>query len=191
MKAKELAELLLQNPEDEVFIEILQSSSDGDYYHQTHKLSGLAERTPDGTFLNMDWMSIREEIKTPSNKPLIGAARVKLDSYLYDFLPCEDSWDSRRSDLDNGEFWRELFNSGYYYCYVYNGDSVIFEHSTEMNPNLGRDYVDRHVFTPEDVEYVEVLTALDENWDQTWTRMTYEEAYEYFTKDLQAEENEE
>ena len=191
MKAKELAALLLQNPEDEVFIETLQSDSCGDYYHQTHKLSGLAERTPDGTFLNMDWMSIREEIKTPSNKPLIGAARIKLDSLEYNFLPCDDNWDSRRSDLDNGEFWRELFRDGHYYCYVYNGDSVIFEHSTKVDDSVGLDYGDRTVFGAEDVEYVEVLTALDDNWNETWIKMSFEEAYEYFTKDIQAEEDEE
>lgn len=190
MKAKELAALLLQNPEDEVYIETLQSSSDGDYYHQTNKISGIAERTPAGTFINMEWMSIREEIKSPSTKPLIGAARIKLDSYLYDFLPCDDSWDSGRSDLDNGSFWHELFTDGYYYCYVYNGDSVIFEHSTEIAHDIGYNYGDRHVFTPEDVEYVEVLTSIDENWEQTWTRMTYEDAYEYFTKDLEPQSDE-
>lgn len=189
MKAKELAELLLQNPEDEVFIETLQSDSCGDFYHQTHKIGGIAERTPDGTFINMDWIAIRDmEIKSPSTKPLIGAARIKLDSLLYEYLPCDDHWDSRRSDLDNGEFWRELFVDGHYYCYVYNGDSVVFEHSTKIKDSVGLDYGDRTVYGADDVEYVEVLTALDDEWNETWVEMTFEEAYDYFTKDLEAED---
>lgn len=189
MKAKELAALLLLNPEDEVYIETLQSDSYGDCYYQTHKLNGIAGRTPSGVFVSQDWMSICEEIKSPTNKPLIGSSRIKLDSFIHDFLPSDDNYSSRESDLDNGEFWRELLIDGHYYCYVSNGDSVVFQHSTVLDEDRGHDYGERHVFTPEDVEYVEVLTALDDDWNETWTRMTYEEAYEYFTKDIQIEED--
>lgn len=190
MKAKELAALLLQTPESEVYFETLQFDSYGDSYNQTHKVRGLGESTPDGIFIEHDYLGMREHVKTPTNKPIIGSARIKLDSFVHDHLPSDCNYSSGPSDLDTGSFWEELFREGQYYSYVSNGDSVIFEHSTKVSNSLGYDYGDRTVYSAEDVEYVEVLTELDDLWNETWIKMSFEEAYEYFTKDIQTQEDE-
>lgn len=180
MKASELAALLLQNPDADVYVQTCHSSIYGDWYNLAESCNGITS-TPSGTFIDISSVPREMDIKKPCDIPLIGASRIKLDSTVHDFLPVTRDYDDYISDLDNGWFWTELKTEGYYYSFISDSENVIFNYNAEYQTDY--QVQDEHVYTVDDVQYVEVLTELDSEWNETWTRMSFEEAYERFTKD--------
>lgn len=178
MKAYELADLLLQNPEQDVFITHLVHDDYGDSYYDSLEITGIDSTTPSGLFLSADPIKRSTNVLKPTDKPIIGSVRIKLHNCNDEYFTCESDYYGDISCLDDGWFWRELINEGYYSAYRSYAESIVFEHIS-----TGIDHGDVTVYTPEDVEYVEVLTDLDENdWTCTWTKMTYKEAYDLFEK---------
>ena len=167
MKAKDLAALLMQNPEMEVYHEHMHIDDMCDSYYSPENVSGI-EITPSGVFISterMDYNS-QQEIKTPHNKPRIGA----IENVVFPFYNAYE-------DPTTGEdLFRELLEDGQ----VYGQNGTVFT----LDPNYEPDHNTWQFYTPQDVMEVKVLTDLDDNWNPVYTSMTFEEAKNHFVSKL-------
>lgn len=172
MKAKDLAALLLQTPDLEVYIEEYESPDFDDGYHYTNSCDGITQ-TPDGIFINTSIIS-GSEPRAPSNMPRIGTIDIMMKD-------------------------REWFRFGYTYhdlsqlvdyseCgYICN--YVSWEHGYyAISPvDIDDDWVQEHIqssgnthYEPDDVDYVRVLVGFDQTtWEPEYKHFTFDEAIQY------------
>lgn len=106
MKAKDLAALLLQTPDLEVYIEDYHCPDFDDGYHYTNGTNGVT-RTPDGIFINLD--SINHYPKSPSDKPQIGAIGIMMK---------DGNWFKLRMDEHDLSALRYYDENGYICNYI-------------------------------------------------------------------------
>ena len=187
MKAKDLAELLLQNPDLDVFVEEMRDTRDGDYYYHPSEV-GSVQLTPSGVFLTLSVVDYKSslDIQNPHKKPVLYSTKIKLEDHdpLYpemipEYFPCIGDGYDEHDDLTTGYFWQSLMDYGYYESYIPGENKVYF--ITTDPPEYADE--DSDIYIPEDVLSVEVLTHVDDaTWDCTWSTMTFEEAYEFFKK---------
>lgn len=186
MKAKELAALLMQNPEMEVYHEDMHIDDMCEVYYSAENVTGV-EITPSGVFISTEHIDFddRQEIKTPHNKPRIGT--IDLVFHQERLVEYDEDDGSIVTDVENvvfpfynayedpttGEdFFRELFEDGQ----VYGQDGTVFV----LDPNYEPDHNTWQFYTPEDVMEVKVLTDIDDAWNPVYTSMTFEEARNFF-----------
>ncbi len=190
MKAKDLAALLMQHPEMEVYHEHMHIDDMCEAYYSPENVSGI-EITPSGVYISterIDYNS-QQEIKTPHNKPRIGA--IDLVFHQDRLVEYDEDDGTTRTDVENvvfrfynayedpttGEdFFSELLNDGE----VYGQNGTVFV----LDPNYEPDHNTWQFYTPEDVMEVKVLTDLDDNWNPVYTSMTFEEAKNHFVSKL-------
>lgn len=189
MKASELAELLLQTPDEEVYFVTAECDRDGDYYYHAHSIKGK-EHTPDGLFLTHDslWRHNGDFIpRMPCDTPSLGYAKIKLKNrdpdYQLEYYPEEDTYsEDNTSSLHTLYFWREIQVDGYQMTYHDDGCAVLI-YSKE--PEYMDD--DAEVFKVDDIEHVEVITSVHpDTWEVETTIMTFQEAYDFCTDLLQS-----
>lgn len=183
MKAKELAELLLKTPDAEVFIEESQCDRDGDYYYTASAIDGILTSTPSGIFLISNPTDWNSNVKNPSDAPIVGEARIKLNEEKtgYDYFPVHRQYASGDTDLETGWFWNELANEGHYYSYQDYDVDVVLQFPDNPYEHYNNDD-DFDIISTEDIEYVEVRTALNKDWTEVWEQMSFEEAVQFFKK---------
>lgn len=186
MKAKDLAALLMQNPEMEVYHENWHSDDMCEVYYSPEIIDGI-EITPSGVFIktaSVDFNDSRE-IKLPSNKPIIGTIDLvfhqerQIDTEDADGEPVVDVtnvvfpfYNSDSQPMHGNDFFRELLEDGE----VYGCDGNVFA----LDENYEPDHNTWQFYTPEDVMEVKVLTSFDEQWNVQYTSMKFEEAKKYF-----------
>lgn len=183
MKAKELAELLLKNPELDVFIEELNLVDFGDSFFSTDKVDGI-EITPDGLFIKSSHVENYFSMKRPSTKPQIGTFIIELCTGLkIDYTDL----DSHESDFPNASNFKYAIASNEFHFYHEDIITVV-----ALDESIKEMYNDSFRYKVYDINFVEkfhVLTNFDEEWNCTWEEMTFEQAKEFYKKLEEKNEN--
>lgn len=173
MKAKELAELLLKNPDMDVFLEETNFDDwDCSVYYTPSEVVDI-QITPSGVFIKHNPMHRQDttSLKMPSTEPVVGSLRVVLNCPIGELL-CFSNDTSNHVQ----SFVEELLNYGSVSDYV----SFIDEHIRFVSQQTDVNYSTEsgYVLSPDDCTY-EVLTSYDDDWNCTYTEMTYDEMTEY------------
>lgn len=185
MKAKDLAALLLQNPEMEVFYEDYIHVDFGDSYHTVKSVDGV-NVTPGGVYLDINYIQNKNEfgLKPPSSCPVIDTIRIKLDDEEFPYLPFEEN----SSDNYGEYFFRDYAEEKTFYTFSGSEKFILYDSSVDESSRC--DYTNKEIednfsiiFDISKVEYVEVLTSFDDQWNPTYTNMTFDEAMSYFLKE--------
>lgn len=175
MKAKELAKLLLEHPEMDVFNEEYHVPEYSDGYNSVNSLNGITI-TPGGVFLNFNYLpGDTDYLKPPSLKPEIDTFRIKLKDTEHPYFCIRDE--------DDGKYFFEHFlNENAYYSYVCSNTWILYDENAELDDyttnKLDELWVEK--FTLEDVDYVEVLSSFDDQWVSTYDKMSFSEAMQYY-----------
>lgn len=173
MKAKELAELLLQNPEQEVYLEVTNYDDwDCSVYYTPSEVVDI-QTTPSGIFIKHNSMYRQDTtgLKMPSTEPVIGALKVVLNDPILEMkVFCSEDAQHVQS------FVEELLN----YKSISHWESLIHEDVRFVSENSNVDYStdNGYIISPDDCTY-EVLTSYDKDWNCTYTEMTYDEMTAY------------
>lgn len=177
MKAKDLAALLLQNPELDVYHEDYHMPEYSDGFHTVESVDGI-KITPGGIFLDMNYIQgDTDNLKPPSQKPRIDSFRIKLndDEFPYFMIGYD-------SDEDGHYFFEHFLNSDSYHSYVYNNTWMLYDENAELSEyhqnKLDETGIER--FSLSDVEYVEVLTSFDDQWVPSYDKMSFADAMQYY-----------
>lgn len=174
MKAKELAELLLQNPESNVYIEELKLVDFGDSYYSTEKVEGI-EITPDGVFIKSTHVENQYELKRPSTKPKVGTFIIELDTGLKIDYTDLDKYESEYPSASNFNY---SVSTGEFH--FYHEDEITIIALDDSVKNMYNDDTRYVVYDISSVEKFNILTNFDEEWNCTWKEMTFEEAKEFY-----------
>lgn len=161
MKAKDLIDLLKNDPEQELYVQLSRTTSWDEDYCTAHAVTDI-EMTPSGIFIDYDYHSAKS-VKMPADAPYVGAFRIFLKNGE-EFIPNEVE-----------DFWPSIFDFGYYASYKTDNECVVLEYSEECQYNP-----DKVVSTVDDVDRVEVVTSV-QGWKIEWTSMTFQEAFEFMT----------
>lgn len=176
MKAKDLAALLLQTPDLEVYIEDYNSPDFDDGYYFTNSTTGVT-RTPDGIFIDIS--SCEGYPKAPSDKPRIGTIAIMMK---------DGQWFKLRPDDSDLSVLKQFDESGYICNYIgWHEDYYIIS-----EPDFPDEWLQGHInrsssthYVPSDVDYVQVLVGLnDEDWTPVYQKFTLEEAIKYSKGEL-------
>lgn len=171
MKAKDLAALLLQTPDAEVYIEEYHCPDFDDGYHYTNETTGVT-RTPDGVFI--DICSIDKYPKSPSERPQIGAIGIMMK---------DGEWFKLRMDDHDLSVLADYANSGYICNYISWHD----DYYTLCPIDIQDEWVQETMaktgsthYTPDEVDYVQILAGLDdETWNPIYIKLSFDEAIKY------------
>lgn len=171
MKAKDLAALLLQTPDLEVYIEDYHCPDFDDGYHYTNGTTGVT-RTPDGIFIDID--SVNHYPKAPSERPRIGTISIMMTD--------GEPFKLRQDDQDLSVL-QDYVESGYICNYI-----GWHENYYILAPNdIEDDWVREHIedassthYTPDEVDYVQILVGLEEEtWNPIYIQLSFDEAIKY------------
>lgn len=171
MKAKELAALLLQTPDLEVYIEEYNAPDFDDGFYSTSGCCGIT-RTPDGIFI--DTCSIDCYPKSPSDKPSVGAIAIMMT---------DGQWFKLRMDQHDLSVLVDYSECGYICNYISWDDLYFSLCPDDIQDSWVREHMEEtgstH-YTPEDVDYVKVLVDIDpETWNPEYKHFTFDEAIAY------------
>lgn len=162
MKAKELAELLLQTPDANVYIEILHTSDWDDNWHETSTITGV-QKTPSGIFLKDEYLEV-EPRHCPSTKPVISTVGFRMK---------DGKWFPYRNDDPYNIYDLIQYKKDQYLiCYGdFLGQTYILTPADNNDEYIVGELAESRVkhYTPEDIDYVEVLVGIDE---ETWVPVT-------------------
>lgn len=173
MKAKELAALLLQNPDADVFYEGYSSQDFGDSFNFSESVVGV-QTTPSGIFISTEYIESNEPL-APSDKPKTGAVRIQL---------FDGTWfrvGDNGCDVSN---LRDFMENGYICNYVdwHSGTWLLttpdFTDGGYIDEKMGQ--IDTTHYTTDDVLHVEVITEVPEDtWKPVWQKFKWEEVLEF------------
>ena len=171
MKAKDLAALLLQTPEAEVYIEEYYSADFSDSYYYTNGTSGVT-CTPSGVFINTT--DIDEYPKAPSDKPRIGAIGIMMK---------DGEWFKLRMDEHGLSVLADYANSGYICNYISWHDDYYVLCPSDFKDGWVQETIAKtgstH-YTPDEVDYVQILAGLDDTtWNPIYIKLSFDEAIKY------------
>lgn len=173
MKAKELADILLKNPEKEVYIEVYHAPDFDDGFYSTERISGT-EKTPDGIFLHSTPTPITEAPRSPSNKPQIDDISIMMADGEWFLLPEHDC---------NLSTLRDYAEMGYICNYIGWHENYYVLAELDIDDEYVQREINNHLSThylPSDIDYVRILVGLDEDtWKPVYKQFSIEEAIEY------------
>lgn len=171
MKAKDLAALLLQTPDADVYIEEYYSADFSDDYYYTSEATGVT-KTPDGIFIDIS--SIESYPKSPSERPGIGTISIMMT---------DGAGFKLRQDDQDLSVLQDYAESGYICNYI-----GWHENYYILAPNdIEDDWVREHIedassthYTPDEVDYVQILVGLEEEtWNPIYIQLSFDEAIKY------------
>lgn len=186
MKAKELAELLMKNPEQEVYLEETHFDDwDCSVFYTPSEVVDV-QITPSGVFIKHNPMHSQDttSLKMPSTEPVVGSLNVLLNCPIGDLR-----YFSNDTSNHVQSFVEELLNYGSISDYV----SFMDAHIRFVLQQTDVDYSteDGYFIGPDDCTY-EVLTSYDPNtWETFYTEMTYQEVFDYAHKNFEIKKYEE
>lgn len=174
MKAKDLAALLLQTPDLDVFVEDYHSPDFDEGYYYTNTTTGIT-RTPDGIFINIETLDRNiPDPKAPSEKPKINTIAIKMK---------DDKWFKLSLNDHNISVLRD-FNEYGYICHYIGWHDDYYVLAADDCPE---EYIQEKIndsssthYTPEQVDYVQILVGLDEvTWNPIYIQLSFDEAIKY------------
>lgn len=172
MTAKELAELLLQTPDLEVFTEECHVPDFSDAYYSVEKVIGIT-KTPDGIFINSEYIQFKEP-RSPSQKPQIGSVRIMLN---------DGKWFYEGNDGLSARNLRDFIEEGFFITYgCWNQDNWLMYDESKVDDYISSKIEDTETepYNSTEVKYVEILTEVHpDTWHETWQKFTFEEALEF------------
>ena len=171
MKAKDLAALLLQTPELEVYIEDYHCPDFDDGYHYTNSTTGVT-RTPDGIFINIS--SCEGYPKAPSEKPRNNSISIMMN---------DGEWFKFRDNENTLSVLRDYSEYGYICNYVdWHNDYWILAQEDSKDGWI-QEHMNSTFYSPEQIDYVQIQVGLDEaTWNPIYIQLTLEEAIKYATE---------
>ena len=180
MKAKELAELLMKNPEQEVYLEETNFDDwDCSVFYTPSEVVGL-ENTPSGYFIKYTPVNRDVHLKIPSETPVIGSLLIEMNIFG-GYFPGDEANHVQT-------FIEEMVNYNRVHSY-----SSIYDDSFSFVNESGSSYDNSsgYILTPDDVIF-KVLTSYDPNtWETFYTEMTYQEVFDYAHKNFEITKYEE
>lgn len=172
MKAKELAALLLQTPDLEVYVEDYNCPDFDDGHYYTNGTMGIT-LTPDGVFI--DICSIDNYPKSPSDKPQIGSIDIMMNDGEWFKLNTQSEHDL--------SVLVEYADSGYICNYIGWHENYYVLAESDIDDEYVQREINNHLSThylPSDIDYVRILVGLDEyTWEPVYKQFSIEEAIEY------------
>lgn len=173
MKASELAAILLKNPDMEVYTENQHYDSyDNDSYFTTEAVDSVVQ-TPDGLFLNFKTIDSDTDLKSPMSKPKLHTFRIKLKDGEYFRIP--QSYHNLSTLID-------FEVEGHLVFYVSWHDDWWILAPADTEDEFAKEkisYTSSTHYTPDDVECVQIITALDDKWEPIYTDFTLQDAIEF------------
>jgi|AGFT01.1.fsa_nt_gi hypothetical protein len=173
MKAKDLAALLLENPEADVFHEGYYTQDFGDSFHFSERVVGI-QTTPSGFFISTEYIENNDPL-APSDKPQVGAVRIQL---------FDGTWFRCGEQGCNVSNLRDFMENEYICNYVdwHSGTWILtvpgYSDGGYIDGKIGELHTTH--YTTDDVLHVEIITEVpDDTWKPVWQKFKWEEALEF------------
>ncbi|EAZ2022982.1 hypothetical protein BZF66_06685 [Salmonella enterica] len=172
MTAKELAELLLQTPDLEVYTEECHVPDFSDAYYSVEKVIGIT-KTPDGIFINNEYISGKEP-RSPSQKPQIGSVRIMLK---------DGQWFRQGNDGLSVHNLHDFIEYGFFITYGgWNSENWLMYDESRVDDYISSKIEDTETepYSSIEVQYIEILTEVhSDTWHETWQKFSFGEALEF------------